>query len=81
MKKIVLKSALLMSVMFLISCDQDFNTIGSDVIGDDHFGLEKKDDVSVIAYTKSTGEVQSNNLPSNMMGYYRDPFFGTTNLG
>lgn len=78
MKKIVLKSALLMSVMFLISCDQDFNTIGSDVIGDDHFGLEKKDDVSVIAYTKSTGEVQSNNLPSNMMGYYRDPFFGTT---
>lgn len=78
MRKIVLKSALLLSVMFLISCDQDFNTIGSDVIGDDHFGLEKKEDVNVIAYTKSTGQVQSNNLPSNMLGYYSDPFFGTT---
>lgn len=78
MKKIVLNSALVLSVMFLISCDKDFNTLGSDVIGDDHFGLERRDDISVVAYTKKTGAVQSNNLPSNMLGFYKDAFFGTT---
>ena len=78
MKKIVLNSALVLSVMFLISCDKDFNTLGSDVIGDDHFGLERRDDISVVAYTKKTGAVQSNNLPSNMLGFYKDDFFGTT---
>lgn len=78
MKKIVLNSALVLSVLALISCDKDFNTIGSDVIGDDHFGLERRDDFSVIAYTNTTGVVQSNNLSSNMLGVYEDPYFGTT---
>ncbi|NHN27168.1 DUF4270 domain-containing protein [Flavobacterium jejuense] len=78
MKKIVLNSALVLSVMFLISCDKDFNTLGSDVIGDDHFGLERRDDFNVIAYTKRTGAVQSNNLPTNMLGFYKDDYFGTT---
>ena len=78
MKKIVLNSALVLSFLSLISCDKDFNTIGSDVMGDDHFGLEKRDDFGLIAYTKKTGAVQSNNLPSNMLGVYDDSYFGTT---
>ncbi len=78
MKKIVLNIALLVSAITFTSCDKDFNTIGSDVIGDDHFDFEKKDDVSLIAYTKATGAVQTNNLPLKALGVYKDDYFGTT---
>ncbi|VXB34886.1 conserved hypothetical protein [Flavobacterium sp. 9AF] len=79
MKKIVLNIVLLLNAIIFTSCDKDFNSIGSDVLGDDHFGLEKRDDFSVIAYSKGTGAVQSNNLSSNMLGvYHQDDFFGTT---
>ncbi|CAM3976801.1 MULTISPECIES: DUF4270 domain-containing protein [Flavobacterium] len=76
MKKIVSKIALMLSIVAIVSCDKDFNTIGSDVIGDDHFGLEKKEDVTLVAYTKATGAVQSNNLPTNSLGIYSDGYFG-----
>lgn len=78
MKKIVLNIALLVSAITFTSCDKDFNTIGSDVIGDDHFDFEKKDDVSLIAYTRATGPVQTNNLPLKALGVYKDDYFGTT---
>lgn len=78
MKKIVLNIALLVSVITFTACDKDFNTIGSDVIGDDHFDFNKKDDISLIAYTRATGSVQSNNLPLKALGIYNDPFFGET---
>jgi hypothetical protein len=76
MKKIVSKIALMLSIVAIVSCDKDFNTIGSDVIGDDHFGLERKEDVTLVAYTKATGAVQSNNLPTNSLGIYSDGYFG-----
>ncbi|NJM78432.1 MAG: DUF4270 domain-containing protein [Flavobacterium sp.] len=78
MKKIVLNIALLISVITFTACDKDFNTIGSDVIGDDHFDFDKKDDVSLIAHTRATGPVQSNNLPLKALGVYKDDYFGTT---
>ena len=61
----------------LLSCDKDFNSLDSDVIGDNHFDLEKEE-VSVIAYTKATGPVQTNNLPLNALGIYNNPKFGQT---
>lgn len=65
-------------VLMLVSCDKDFNEIGSDVIGDDHYGLVKDDTKSVVAYNQSLGSMQSNNLPINALGYYNNPFFGKT---
>lgn len=76
MKKIALKIVLVLSVFSVVSCDKDYNTIGSDVIGDGHFDLSVKKDVSLVAYTKATGAVQSNNLPVNTLGFYSDGFFG-----
>ena len=78
MKKSFLKiSSLLFLFVLLISCDKDFNSLDSDVIGDDHFDLVY-DEASLVAYSKETGAVQTNNLPLNALGIYKNDFFGTT---
>ena len=59
------------------SCDKDFNSIGGDLVGDEHFGLEQKT-FNVLSYNQKVGPVQSNNLPVNPLGVYEDPIFGTT---
>lgn len=79
MKKSFLKiSSLLFLFIVLISCDKDFNSLDSDVIGDDHFDLVKYPVQNLIAYSKATGPVQTNNLPLNALGIYNNPKFGLT---
>ena len=78
MKKIALNIAIVLSITSFVSCDKDFNSIGSNVIGQDNFEFDNKDDVTLVAYTHETGPVQTNNLPLKALGIYEDPFFGTT---
>ena len=77
MKKIFLKIAVFVLFITVVSCDKDFNTVGSDVVGGDHFDFDKVD-VAVDAFSKRTGHVQSNNFPVNHLGIYNDPVFGVT---
>nr|MDH4403968.1 DUF4270 domain-containing protein [Flavobacterium sp.] len=65
-------------VTFFTACDKDFNEIGSDVIGDDHFDLKKTDTTTVLAFNTATGQVETSNQPINSLGYYNNPFFGKT---
>ena len=65
-------------IAFFTACDKDFNEIGSDVIGDDHFGLIKDDSNTILAYNTSVGQVETSNQPINSLGYYNNPFFGKT---
>ncbi|GEC70922.1 protein of unknown function [Flavobacterium flevense] len=65
------------SVVFFTSCDKDFNSIGGDLVGNDHFGLESKT-FNVLAYNQKINAVQSSNLPVNALGVYEDAIFGTT---
>jgi hypothetical protein len=65
-------------VAFFAACDKDFNEIGTDIIGDDHFGLIQDTTKTVIAYNQYTGDVESSNLALNSLGYYNNPFFGKT---
>ena len=65
-------------VALFASCDKDFNEIGSDIIGDDHFGLIQDTTKTVIAYNQSIGAVESSNLTLNALGYYNNAFFGKT---
>ena len=65
-------------VSFFASCDKDFNEIGSDIIGTDHFGLIQDDSNTVIAYNQVTGSVETSNLSINSLGYYNNSFFGKT---
>jgi hypothetical protein len=69
---------IVLSFLSFVSCDKDFNSMGSDLIDDNHFTLEKYDVENLKAYSKATEAVQSNNLPINALGIYKDPYFGTT---
>lgn len=61
-----------------ISCDKDFNEIGSDLLEDgSNFGLIHKDDNTIVAYNVKLGAVQTNNLPINPLGVYYNSTFGT----
>src|SRR5690606_20299589 len=60
------------------SCDKDFNQIGSDVIGDDHFDFLPHDMSTVVAFNHGTGVVQTNNMQINSLGIYNNPVFGQT---
>ncbi len=65
------------SVVLFVSCDKDFNEIGADIIGDDHYDFDRET-IEVIANTIPTGPIQSNNLPINPLGIYNNPAFGKT---
>lgn len=72
------KMLVLASIILLYSCDKDYNAIGGDLIGDNHFDLSKYTS-NVIAYNQKIGPIQSNNLAVNALGIYKNPAFGTTN--
>ena len=63
----------------VIACDYDYNEVGSDIIQDDvhHNGIEKYV-ANAVAFDKSTGSVQTNNMPINSLGVYDSPVFGKT---
>ncbi|WP_418264593.1 DUF4270 domain-containing protein [Flavobacterium faecale] len=65
------------SVVFLYSCDKDYNSIGDDLIGGNHFIFDKYTS-EVVAYNQGITAVQSNNQAINPLGIYEDPNFGTT---
>ena len=67
----------LTTVLFLASCDRDFNTVGANFVGDEHFGLEHYQ-AGITTRNQVTGAVQSNNLPVTYFGYYNNPAFGKT---
>lgn len=67
----------LASIILLYSCDKDYNAIGSDLIGDNHFDFSTYTS-NVIAYNQKIGAVQSNDLAVNGLGIYTNPAFGTT---
>lgn len=64
--------------LVVVSCDKDFNSVGSDLVGDEHFNYEIDSLAEIKAYTKATGEVQTNNLSVNSLGIYKNDVFGTT---
>lgn len=81
MKKIkfALKNSAVLAVLIssFIACDKDFATVGSDIIGENNFGLERQK-YEVTAYTNPLEPVQTNNLPLNYLGAFKDPTYGLT---
>jgi hypothetical protein len=79
-KNSILKQILFGAILvFFVSCDKDFNEIGTNIIGDDHFDFQKYTNASVVAYNQNLGPVATNNLEINPFGIYNNPVFGTTN--
>lgn len=77
--KFALKNSAVLAVLIgsFIACDKDFATVGSDIIGANNFGLERQK-YEVTAYTNPLEPVQTNNLPLNYLGAYKDPTYGFT---
>ncbi len=74
----ITKAVLLVFAFTFISCDKDFNTLGSDIVGDENFSFEKYTVANLNSFAKPAGAVQTNNLPLNELGIYNNPVFGTT---
>jgi hypothetical protein len=71
------KMLLVATVLFLYSCDKDYNTIGADLLGDNHFDfLQYNSDV--VAYNQKIGPADGANLDVNSLGIATDPVFGKT---
>lgn len=72
------KGLLFAAIAFsLVSCDKDFNTIGSNIVDEDYFNFDKAE-YEVVAYDSITGPVQTNNLELNTLGIYDNGPFGTS---
>ena len=76
-----MKNIKLLSVFFIIfiySCDKDFTSIDSDVISAENainFNTSSVD-YPIVASNLRLNPVKSNNLPSFMLGYNNNPFYG-----
>ncbi len=64
-------------VIVFISCDKDYNTIGSDIIGNKNF-ITANATFSATSYNKKLNPVRTNGLPSNLLGVNNDPVYGST---
>jgi Domain of unknown function (DUF4270) len=64
--------------VFIISCDKDYNEIGSGLVADNHYDFLTKDDFTVSAYNRETGPVQTDNLETNFLGFYNNPTLANT---
>jgi len=69
--------AVVFATVFFVSCDKDYNTLGSDVLGGENIDIEGTT-YGVKVYNKDMGPVQTNNLPINQLGVLNNPVFGTT---
>ncbi|MCG2612195.1 DUF4270 domain-containing protein [Flavobacterium sp. SM15] len=74
---LIKKSILFFAAAFsLISCDKDFNTIGSDIVGEDYLTMDRETFEPTAGY-ELTGAVQTSNLPVNSLGVSYNPALGT----
>jgi hypothetical protein len=61
--------------IFLVSCEDDLDTIGDGVIASEPFNTDKAE-FDVFAFNRSAIAVQTNRLPLYQIGVYDDPFYG-----
>lgn len=75
----IIKSILFFaSILLFVSCDKEYSTVGDALIGENHFDLAKDDLSTVVASSKKTGAIASNNLDVNSLGVLENSAFGET---
>ena len=66
------------ALVVFASCDDDYNSIGSNIVGNDNMDLQSYTSENVIAYNRATGPVQADSYPLNSLGVIDNPVFGKT---
>lgn len=77
MKKNHVMLLLLLFITLTISCEKEFNTIGTDIIPGNHFETAATY-ADVFTYNRKINAVQTNGLPLYQLGRYSDPVYGAT---
>ncbi|WP_108807264.1 DUF4270 domain-containing protein [Aquimarina spinulae] len=84
LKNILIRITAIVAVVFtFLSCNDDFDSVGSEVVGGVNFE-DKQYSIEPIAYSKKFERVRTNSLPidqrgtahSNLLGVYNDPIYG-----
>ncbi|EAS20553.1 hypothetical protein BBFL7_01441 [Flavobacteria bacterium BBFL7] len=80
MKRVALNVSIIAGLLLsLVACDNELNTIGSDILGADQLNDRiKKQEFDVVAFNELLGPVQTNNFGSFPFGVYDDPVYGRT---
>lgn len=74
-KNLITKVAAFLVVSFsFIACDDDFSTVGGEII--ENPADVEVEEFEVTAYSKKLNSVQTNNLPDHLLGVYNDPIYG-----
>ena len=73
------KLTLVLVAIFFASCDKDYNTLGSHIVGNDNF-TSTPELFTVKAYNQKVPAVQTNNLPINQLGVMNNAILGMTKL-
>ncbi|AXG68512.1 hypothetical protein KORDIASMS9_00727 [Kordia sp. SMS9] len=68
----------LLLVLGFVACDDEFRTVGDEIIENNNFTTDLFADSEVRAYNKRIGAVQANALPVYQLGKNVDPVYGTT---
>lgn len=75
--------ALLLVAVLFVSCDKEYNAIGTGLVDEDHFQLIEEFDAKLTTTQINFGKlspqplpVQTDNLSYNMLGYYKHPVYG-----
>jgi hypothetical protein len=76
-KNTMLKITTVIAVVFsFVACEDDFETVGGNVIGEPNFNADLYDEAVISVTNNDLAPVQTNNLPVNLLGVYNDPVFG-----
>lgn len=68
----------LLLVLGFVACDDEFSTVGDEIIENNNFSTELFADSEVSALNKRLNAVQANGLPVYQLGKNVDPVYGTT---
>lgn len=65
----------------IVACEDEIGSVGSGVVDQVNFEAEVSEGVKVVAYSKNFRPegVQTNELPTGVIGIYDDPVYGITN--
>lgn len=76
-KNTMLKMTTVIAVVFsFVACEDDFETVGGNVIGEPGFNASLYDEAELSTTNIDLSPVQTNNLPLNLLGVFTDPVFG-----